>query len=289
MRPAVVERLQSYLGQDLRALSKDEQIKFDDLIGRLAPDAKVFQRPDPPRTWNPMDWLTHLRAKPSSGLTRSWYLWRVVDGQGRSRLVLFQATPPWYMPGDSSARIFVFDVDGRRLSNCDFSTGWRITIENARWLEDSGHGFPCLVVCSAPDLGGPDLASQYYAFFEDSFILVRIEDNTGAIVPVDYRSPNYIGPSVPGRTAQQWEAALRSSDRAEVLRTLVWLGGHHSDPAFRGDGVTVERFEQASLVLEARARPGLRQAVEDLANSEDRWVREAARQAREAIRGSGDR
>src|SRR5262249_45830615 len=44
-RPNTVERLQPYLGQDLRALSEDEQIEFDDLIGRLAPEARVFNGP----------------------------------------------------------------------------------------------------------------------------------------------------------------------------------------------------------------------------------------------------
>jgi hypothetical protein len=211
-----------------------------------------------------------------------------VDGQGRPRLVLFQATPLWCIPGGSSAHIFVFDIEGHLLTKCNFSTGWRITIEDARWQEDSGHGFACLVVYSAPSINGADITSQYYALLEDTFALVRMEDRAGKSVRVNYHNPNHtIGPSVPERTAEEWEATMRSSDRAEVLRTLVWLGGAHSDPPLRLEGV--ERFEDASRALQARARPGLRLAVEALISSEDRWVVEAAQQARKAIRGGSDR
>lgn len=34
--PTPVQRLQAYIGQDLRELSEDEQIDFDGLIGQLA-------------------------------------------------------------------------------------------------------------------------------------------------------------------------------------------------------------------------------------------------------------
>jgi hypothetical protein len=52
-RPSPVQRLQPYLGQDLRALSEDEQIAFDGLVGALVPEARVFSRPTRPRTWDP--------------------------------------------------------------------------------------------------------------------------------------------------------------------------------------------------------------------------------------------
>jgi hypothetical protein len=219
----------------------------------------------------------------------SWYLWRVTDVQGQRRLVLFQGTRLWSIPGSSYAHIFVFDTEGRPLSGCEFSIGQRIEIEDARWQEDSGHDLPCLLVCSAPSINGADITSQYYAFLDGTFALVRMEDSAGNFVPVNYHNPDHtIGPPVPERTAEQWEAAMRSSDRAEVLRTLVWLGGFHSDPPLREEGLYVERFEDASRALEARSRPGVRSAVEALTRSEDRWVREAAQHASQVIRRGSD-
>jgi hypothetical protein len=289
--PRTVQRLQPYLGQDLRGLREDEQVIFDGLIGRLAPEASVFEQPPRPETWNPRDWYDYYyhpratrRLEASFFRLQSWYLWRVANGQGQDRLVLFQGAPLTMIPGSSSARIFVFDTDGNQLQKFDFSTGWRITIDDARWLEDSGHGFPCLLVCSSRCINGADIAAQYYALIDDTFALVRLEDSAGNFVPVYYHAPNHtIGPSVPERTAEQWEAALRSPDRAEVLRTLVWLGGEHSNPPLREEHIHVERFEDAALALETRARPGTRRAVEALPRSQDSWIREAAQQAQKRL------
>jgi hypothetical protein len=288
-RPSPAERLQTYLGQDLRTLSEDEQIIFDGLIARLAPDAQVFSSPVRPQTWNPRDRRDYYNARPRAFFCRSWYIWRVANGQGPDRLVLLQGEPLWEIPSSSSARIFVFDLDGRALTRCDVQTGWRINIEDARWLGDSGHGFPCLLICSSPSINGADITSQYYAFLDDTFALVRLENCAGEFVTVNYHNPNHtIGPPVPERTPEQWEAALRSLNNAEVLRTLVWLGGRHSDPPLREKGICIEEFEDATRALTTRGRPGVRSAVEALTHSDDRWLRDAAKNAWEAIRG-GDR
>ena len=290
-RPGPVQRLQPYIGKDLRALSEDEQIKVDELIGCLAPEAKQFEPPTRtrPRSFDPLAWRDYFNAKPKlndipEGLFfRSWYLWRVQE-----RLVLFQGRPLFMIPGSSSARIYIFDTVGRQLTKNEFQTGWRIDIDDARWVADSGHGFPCLLVESSPAILGGGITCQYYAFLQDSFALVRLEDRTGKVVPVDYDSPSHaIGPAVPERTPDQWEAVLHSSDHAEVLRTLVWLGGRHSDPPPNGDDSYIERFEEANRALVTRRRPGVRTAVEALSRSEDGWVREAAQHAWKSMQDAG--
>jgi hypothetical protein len=270
-QPAPVERLRPYFGKDLRTLSEAEQIKVDGLLGRLAPEARMFSRPSRPQTLNPKDWYAYSRAKPSAPHCRSWYIWRVTN----ERLVLFQGVPLWTIPGGSAARTFVFDAKGRPLKHCLFDTGWRINIEDARWLEDSGHGFPCLLVCSRPSINGADVTAQYHALLEDGFGLVRLEDSAGQFV----EGHPTIGPPVPERTLEEWESALRSSDQAEVLRSLVWLGGHAKLP-IRDEQLRLEDVTRGSAT---RAQPGVRSAVEALTRSEDRWVREAAQHAWKAI------
>jgi hypothetical protein len=278
-RPGPIRRLQTYLDRDLRNLPESEQIEFDGLIGQLAPEARRFTPPDRPRTGDPRAWRNYIAAKPIPPVfsPRSWYLWHVTDGRGQERLVLFQGAPLVIIPGASYAHVFVFDADGRRLTDCEFLTGWRIDIDDACWLADSTHGFPCLLVRSRPSTNGDDVVAQYYAFLQDSFALVRLEDSAGAAVPVDFHSPNHtIGPPAPQRAPDEWEAGLRSSNRAEVLRTLVWLGGRHSDPPLEGMGSSVEPFEDATQAMVTRRRPGVRAAVEVLTRAEDDWVREAA-------------
>ena len=44
----------------------------------------------------------------------------------------------------------------------------------------------------------------------------------------NYQDSNMtIGPSIRGRSADDWEKALRSTDTAEVMSALIWLGGLH--------------------------------------------------------------
>jgi hypothetical protein len=281
-----VDRLQPFIGKDLRTLSEAEQIKFDNIIGRLIPQARVFDYATMPRALDLSDWRDYLTAKPVAKRypffdQKSWYLWKVHGGQGETRLILFQGRNSFVIPGGSGARIFVTDTKGNLLTESNFSTGWRIDIHDARWLEDGGHGFPCLVVSSSPCMGGGNMDSQYYALLDDTLALVRLEDSTGKIDSADYRYPNHtIGPSVPTRTAEKWEAALHSPEASEVLRTLVWLGGDHLDlPVRDGEHVYVGALENAFLVRTVRARPSVRTAVETLTRCEDIWVKEAAQQA----------
>lgn len=285
-RPSPVQRLEPYLDRDLRTLSEDEQIKFDGLIGQLAPEASVLIRPSPPKTWNPRDWYDYLMTPPMTLLScHSWYFWRVTNEHGEARLVLFQGWPLDTIPGGSSARIFVLDGEGRALTQTEFQTGYRITIDDASWLQDSGHGFPCVLVYSGSVINGSDIARQYYAFLDETFALVRLEHSNGKLVRNEYCWPDHtIGPGVPERTPQEWEAALRSPNRAEVLHCLVWLGGKHCDLLHRDVRQEGEPRRDAERVLATRGRSGVQSVVEALTRSEDRWVREAAQAAWDAIR-----
>ena len=119
-RPTPVQRLQPYLGRDLRSLSEDEQIRVDELIGCLAPEAKRFTPPNStrPQTYDLRAWYNYLNAKPHALFSRSWYLWRVQE-----RLVLLQGQPLWIIPNSSSTCVFAFDTYGRKLSKTEFQTG----------------------------------------------------------------------------------------------------------------------------------------------------------------------
>lgn len=276
LRPDPVQRLEPYIGRDLRTLSEDEQIDFDLLVGQLAPEARTFDPPAPPRGWDARAWVAHLRARPTASERTSWYCWRVSDGEGDERLVLFQGVEPLSSMNLSApaARVFVLDKAGRKLTDSRLRRCGVLDVEDAGWLQDSGHGFPCLVVRSRPYnpyTEGADIAAQYYAFVGDDFSLVRLEDSAGKSAPVRHAYLARVGPRPPARTPERWEEALRSQDRAEVLGALVWL--------------STGRFDDAGAARATCSRPGVRAAVEALTRSEDRWVREAAEQAREAVYG----
>jgi hypothetical protein len=285
-RPSAVDRLQPFIGKDLRTLSEAEQIKFDNIIGRLIPQARVFHYPKRPSTWSLSDWYDYLTAKPypSPFDVSSWYLWKVIDAQGQTRLIFFQGRPLFMIPGESMARIFVMDIEGNLLTESEFPTGYRIIMHDARWLEETGHGFPCLVVSSSPSLHGADITCQYYALLDRTFALVRLESSAGECVRPNYLNPDpTIGPPILKRTAEQWETAFHSGDRPELLRSLLWLSGHRSDPRIRYSELWPDGYDDSSLALTVRARPGVRAAVEALIHSEDSWVKEAAQLAWKVI------
>jgi hypothetical protein len=129
-------------------------------------------------------------------------------------------------------------------------------------------------------------AAERYAIVANDVALVRMEDSEGRPIVQNYHNPNHtIGPACPLRTVADWEAALQSRDMAEVLRTLVWLGGMHSDPPIENAGnLGVEDAEDAKRALDVRRSPAVEQAIGTLVKSKDEWVVDAARQALRAVR-----
>src|SRR5262245_52996507 len=87
-RPNPVDRLQPFIGKDLRMLSEEERAEFDDIISALLPQANEVIRPKMPRSLNLREWLDYFAAKPVRfRFFSNWYLWKTVNGQGKIRLI----------------------------------------------------------------------------------------------------------------------------------------------------------------------------------------------------------
>ncbi len=151
-------------------------------------------------------------------------------------------------------------------------------------LPDSGQ---ILRLDVSPAANGRDVARQYYAVIEGRLALIRLEDHQGELIENIYDPPDFaIGPRVPDRTPQEWEQALLSNDPAEILRSLVWLGGWHvrrGTPEHRVSGESRAGAELADRVLH---RPLIQRRVcAELQNSagSNPWIRQAARRAEDRI------
>jgi hypothetical protein len=121
------------------------------------------------------------------------------------------------------------------------------------------------------------IARQYYRRLGDRLVLVRLEDDQGRYARNIYEAPNHtIGPKIPRRNAADWEASLSSTDPAEVLWALVWIGGRHADTSAFSPGVRLETPEDAKAVAEVRQRPGVQKRIAELTLSSNPWIREAA-------------
>src|SRR4029077_1608401 len=91
------------------------------------------------------------------------------------------------------------------------------------------------------------------------------------------------GPAIPKQTAAQWEADLAGDDRLRVLRTLVWLGGSHSESMQENPSPqSAEPADDLALFLETRSREKVLQSLRQLVASKDPWIAEAAKLALDA-------
>jgi hypothetical protein len=252
-------RFRAFVGRDLTRLSEREQSSFADLLARLAPSgeqdrAADLGRPDP--------WL--LVA---------------LQGDEAGRFLLFAGHGLIMIPGASAGRMVVFDADGSIVRDEVFAAGWRLDIQYA--TVEAHEGRTVIAVAYDPATHGRALGRQIYGVLATGEpVLLRLEwgDKPGVN---GYAAPNHtIGPWFPARNEAEWEAALSSSDRLEVLRTLLVLGGRHCG-ADDTDGGNVyhEPADDARLIARVRARPGVRRAIEELARSSDPWIADAARSA----------
>ena len=205
---------------------------------------------------------------------------RISNAEGQTSYALIEESPLLTIPGDSGIRVHLFSLEGKLLGSSAFQSGWRITLTGmkVKYLPEIGR--EVLEVSSRPVIGGRDVARQYYALIGEEMLLVRLEDSGGRLIRNYYDTPNdTIGPTLTGRSADEWERALESNDVAEVLATLTWLGGTHLNPRNPLLVYAHEEMSEARLADEVRALKGVKAALGKLAQSENEWVRSAAQLA----------
>jgi hypothetical protein len=164
------------------------------------------------------------------------------------------------------ADVDVLDGDGSVLHR---NTAWR------NWeMSDpvfQPHADPAVPWCFVQKIGpmarpDPD-PRDFYALAQGRPVLIRVEDYQGKFCRAGYYAEGQVtGPGVPDRTPEQWEDSLKSMHLAEVLETLVWLSGQHTD-----------KDPLKKCWSETLARPGVRRLLSELASHPHPWVSEAAR------------
>jgi hypothetical protein len=252
------QRLRAFAGRDLTKLSEGEQALLGDLLGRLAPSVG--------------------RGQVSFGPSEAWLL-APITGDDAGRFVFFAGRGLIVIPGASEARMVVFDAHGSVVRDEAFAAGWRIEITGA--TVEAHEGRMVIAVGCDPDVHGRTLDRQIYGVLATGEpVLLRLEWG-GKAGFNGYSTPNQtIGPWFPARSEEEWEAALASSDRFEVLRTLLVLGGRHCPADVTDYGnVSHEPAADARVIASVRARSGVRRAIEELARSSDPWTADAARLA----------
>jgi hypothetical protein len=121
-----------------------------------------------------------------------------------------------------------------------------------------------------------DYYHQYYALLFGGFVLVRLENNEGEIVPNRYYfKVADIGPPVIPRTRDRWIESLTSPNPVEQLSTLVWLSGDHQyDKEAPFFGWNERSARDKMRFKDSQESLKFKQALEQLVTSDNKWIQE---------------
>jgi hypothetical protein len=195
----------------------------------------------------------------------------MLNTNGEKRYVLIEKAPLVFIPGNSSLRAHVFDTAGVLLSAQEFNAGYRMALTGMRIRKNGLINDEALIVDTAYCIGGDHPSSQYYALVGERMELIHLEQD-GQLDRNDYMSSHMtIGPRIV-RSVDEWEKVLSSSNSAEILSALVWLGGSHwtDIPSPYDDKVEAEKAHAL------RSRGGVRKRLRELSQSDNPWIKTAA-------------
>jgi hypothetical protein len=168
--------------------------------------------------------------------------------------LIVEGLPHSEVPSQCRLRAQIVGATGNLLFSEEFSGGWPGEVQSGNKSSHTEAGPGLLELQCRRFIHERDIATQYYRVLKNRVVLVRLEDSDGRYVRNDYLHPNdTIGPKMPERGPQDWEASLSSEDPAEVLWALGWLGGEHGPP--------------------------LPKRVAELTSSSNPWIAEAAKAA----------
>lgn len=198
-----------------------------------------------------------------------WLFTKLSDARGQVLYVYIEEHPAPYYKGASRLCIYIFDTKGRRLGFSKFPTGRKTNLYEMKvkflpevgrdvlvistgfggsfgkqyyalvedkvllipleesGFEESGYQADRLFMLSSTF---PYIGKRYYEQYGNEIIRVRLRER-GEIEQNSYtqRQPD-VGLALKRGSAEEWEKSLESSDTAEVLATLTWLGGRHLNP-----------------------------------------------------------
>ena len=201
----------------------------------------------------------------------------ISNTNGEKRYLLVEEAPLMDIPGESRLRVHIFNTCGRLLSKDEFGAGWRTSLRGflVRQLESLDHD--TFIVDGEYVFGGHP-SHQFYQVIDDRLTLVYLEAD-GQFDRNSYStSHSTIGPQLI-RSPDEWEKALNSSDKAEVLSALMWLSGYHRNGETVGSDEDKAEMEKT---LTLRSRASVQRKLKELsqldeqANFKKYWIRTAA-------------
>jgi hypothetical protein len=218
-----------------------------------------------------------------ASLVGRWFLWTTRSSEGHLSLVFLEAIEDGVVavPSEAEAYGVVLGFHPPFLSVAHFSLGWREILGDA--IIESRPELPggLLTLTMRPVRADGVSEKEYYSICGGRLALVRLQDSEGTPTPnVYYASNLMIGPQVPNRTAEEWEQAILSDNQAEILRTLVWLGGcHHGLSSQSVPNQVYEDFWESAIGQREHRKAALQRRIGELRRSTNGWIQQAAEAA----------
>ncbi len=251
-----------------------QRTQLDPLVGR---DLWKNQLPD--RTQSRLGLIVGKVPKGVMTEPSPWHIWKT-NRNGVIRYVFLLGEEEITVPGGSSACVLLLDSGLHHINNWCFQTGWRITLDSASFDFSNDLGSDIIVLHMTRFINGRNVAKEYFALSGDRLRFVRMENDKGEAVQNEYVLPNYeIGIVPTGETEQEWIDMLRSADKPDVLSALVFLGGRHITEAQRRLAPEPAESKYASLFQKLISDARIRELIAGLSDSENEWIRQAARLA----------
>lgn len=204
-----------------------------------------------------------------------------LQGPGlEERIVLFHGGGSLALPAVVAVPVSVLDGERRDRSQTWILPGSQSRIVALRGpVPEAGVPWSFEMVTTSLQEDGEVRERQVYALLDEGVVLIRREDAGGIPRVNSYRSVySRVGEEIPPRNADAWEQALNSSEPAELLRTLLWLGGIHELPT----GTESNEEEESAISRQAHVdilgRPGVLKRVAELRDHPHPWVAQAAAQ-----------
>ena len=257
-------------GKDLRSYDEEGHAKLERILAKLIPGRK------PPRG-GLLDIFDH----------RPYAVWTLQGNGQPTRVVLFEVQDTGSHPGSTGFRLTTFTEAGGFLKTSLFTTGHRTYMRAFDLKKVPVSKYPVLEVDTGlgpgpgANLGGHNPSRQVYALIDESWWLIRVEDDGQASAPTYSIRHFRCGPELQPTDVSSVENALDSPNSSEVLAILVWLGAFHKAAPAGEASPQYEDAQSAAFHREVRQHPSVIKRVEELKKSSDPWIRDAAALAQE--------
>jgi hypothetical protein len=256
--PPPLETVRRFCGKDLRGAAKDDLQSLQEAVEKIRSGT----------TSNKADQDFEPR-----------YVWEYGTSGEKVGCLVLECEPSTVENETTSIRLVWLDHAGSVRTEVEFTTGDHCYLSNATSRAVDGFEFPIIVLdVDCREGAGSDYSRQYYTVVGNRFDLIRLEGrDSRARRNLYYANHLACGPPTVEQSADQWQMDLSSTDRARILRALVWLAGDRSAAAASEHrGHSIGDPPQTILAEKVRARPAVVQRILELSHSDKTWEREAA-------------